>query len=90
MLCIPIILLPKPIIKIFQNEKQKKICEFNINLENNINNEMPLVNNQEIGKKEEEIEPLLNNDDLKYAEIQYDSEKSDFLDKNLLQKPKKD
>ena len=90
MLCIPIILLPKPIIKIFQNEKQKKICEFNINLENNINNEMPLVNNQEIRKKEEEIEPLLNNDDLKYAEIQYDSEKSDFLDKNLLQKPEKD
>ena len=90
MLCIPIILLPKPLIKIFENEKQRKFCEFNINLGNNINNEMPLVNNQEIGKKEEEIEPLLNNDDLRYAEIQYDSEKSDFLDKNLLQKPEKE
>ena len=90
-LCIPVILLPKPIIKIFNIEKQKKICEFNnnINLGKNVNIELPLVN-KDIKNKEDEIEPLLNNDDLQNAEIKYDSEKSDFLNKSMLQKQEKE
>ena len=89
-LCIPVILLPKPLIKIFRLEKYKKSYEFNnINSEDNINNELPFVN-KNISKKEEEIEPLLDTDALKDAEIKYDTEKSDFLDKNLIQKREKD
>ena len=89
-LCIPVILLPKPIVKIFRSKKNEKIYEFHkINLDENIDNELPFVK-KEIIKKEEEIEPLLDTDALKNAEIKYDSEKSDFLDKNLIQKREKE
>ena len=85
-LCIPIILLPKPIVKILKMKKYRAICEFdnNVNLGENINNDLPLVN-KDIALKEEEIKPLLENDDLQKAEIQYDSEQSEFINKNLLQ-----
>jgi len=90
-LCIPIILLPKPIIKILKMKKYKAICEFNtnVNIGDNINNDLPLVN-KDIALKEEEIKPLLENDDLQNAEIKYDSEKSDFLDKSLIEKHEKE
>jgi V-type H+-transporting ATPase subunit a len=85
-LCIPIILLPKPIVKILKMKKYRAICEFdnNVNLGENINNDLPLVN-KDIALKEEEIKPLLENDDLQKAEIQYDSEQSEFINTNLLQ-----
>jgi len=92
-LCIPIILLPKPIVKILEMKKYSAICEINnnvnINLEENINNDLPLVN-KDIALKEEEIKPLLENDDLQNAEIQYDSEKSEFINKNLIQNHEKE
>ena len=89
LLCIPIILIPKPLIIISRNEKYKKFCEININLGDGDNNELP-YNNKEIHKREEEIEPLLNNDDLQKAEINYDSEASFLLDKSMKESHEKD
>ena len=89
LLCIPIILIPKPLIIISRKEKYKNFFEININLGDDANNEL-LYNNKDIHKKEEEIEPLLNNDDLQKAEINYDSEASFLLDKSMKQSHEKD
>ena len=83
LLCIPIILIPKPLILISRKEKYKKLFEISINIGEDIDN-------KEIHKKEEEIEPFLNNDDLQKAEINYDSETSFLLDKSMKQSHEKD
>ena len=80
MICIPVILLPKPIIKILRNEKYKNLCKININLEEDENTELPFLN-KDVLKKEDEIQPLLNEDDLQNSEIKFNKEKKDFYQK---------
>ena len=80
LICIPVILLPKPIIKILRNEKYKNLCKININLEEDENTELPFLN-KDVLKKEDEIQPLLNEDDLQNSEIKFNKEKKDFYQK---------
>ena len=74
-LCIPVILLPKPLLKISRMEKYKKSFEINdiINIKKDENKEFPLINN-DINTKIEETEPLLNEDDLQKSETNYDQQ----------------
>ena len=80
LICIPVILLPKPIIKILRNEKYKNLCKININLEEDENTELPFLNKDSL-KKEDEIQPLLNEDDLQNSEIKFNKEKKNFYQK---------
>ena len=86
-LCVPIILLPKPIVKIWRNKKNKIINEReNINFFGKENN---IINNK-LEKITEEIEPLLEKDDLKKAELMYESEKSELLNKSMMKSHEKE
>ena len=99
--CIPIILLPKPLIKIC---KMKRIKDDDFIIINNIDNknkkkgiinsiEMAKVNieeneieNENINQQiKDEIEPLLDKDDLIKAEIKYDKEKSEKEEESILE-----
>jgi V-type H+-transporting ATPase subunit a len=89
LLCIPIILLPKPIIQIIRNEKFKNFCKLNINLGEDENSELPYLN-KDVLKKEDEIQPLLCEDDLQNSEIKFNTEKKAYYKKLMNQKPGKE
>ena len=89
LLCIPIILLPKPIIQIIRNEKFKNFCKLNINLGEDENSELPYLN-KDVLKKEDEIQPLLCEDDLQNSEIKFNTEKKVYYKKLMNQKPGKE
>ena len=82
-ICIPIILLPKPIIRIIQMQKLKNKIE-----EENIISEKGIINDNIDNK--DEIEPFLDKDTLKKAELAYDSEKFEFLKKSKIQRIEKE
>ena len=87
LLCIPVILLPKPIIQIVQKHfKEKKDNDINININPELdrNNEFPAFNIDN-DNNIDEIEPFLNEGDLLKAEHLYENEKSFTLDKRLKQ-----
>jgi len=89
-ICIPIILLPKPLIKMYQINKKNKILDFKNNIKNIKNNkisiEMPEINNnidneEQINENiKDETEPLLETDEL----IKKDNNN---YDKELINKP---
>jgi V-type H+-transporting ATPase subunit a len=86
LICIPIILLPKPIIKICQMKNKNsdfhfKKASIKIKEDNKIEIEMPQINNIVNEAALEEIEPLLENDDLMKAEKKFDRQKSDLAEK---------
>ena len=89
LLCIPVILLPKPIIQIIRNEKYKNFCKLNINLGEDENSELPYLN-KDVLKKEDEIQPLLCEDDLQNSEIKFNTEKKAYYKKLMNQKPGKE
>ena len=93
LLCIPIILLPKPLIKICKIPKIKDNDLINIKKDNIASIEMVKINNEEKENEiinenineqiKDEIEPLLEKDELEKdaltkAEIKYDKEKSEI------------
>ena len=90
LICVPIILLPKPIIKIIRNHLKNKKVEFNY-LKNNINEkeiniEMPIISNniENIDNdNKDETEPLLENDLLK-AELKFDEQVRKSSESNIL------
>ena len=82
-ICIPIILLPKPIIRIIQMQKLKNKIK-----EENIISEKGIINDNIDNK--DEIEPFLDKDTLKKAELAYDSEKFEFLKKSKIQRIEKE
>ena len=81
LICIPIILLPKPLIIIYKNYLlKKKTFDFDNKIkqnesenENIISIEMSNINNNIMNENiKDEIEPLLENDELPRAEKEYD------------------
>ena len=78
-ICIPVMLLIKPIVKILEQHKKRR------EIENNEIKEENKENNDKFLKIIDETEPLLEKDILRDAEISYDSERSSFLEQFMLQ-----
>ena len=98
LICIPIILLPKPLIIIYRNYlKNKKSLEYDkksnknqIQNNNIISIEMSNINNNIINENiKDETEPLLF-DDLKKAEIKYDQQADERVSQFIIDDMKKD
>ena len=91
LICIPIILLPKPLIKLCEiRMKKKKIdSDFDNNLkkikEENKEGENLLINNIINKNINEEIEPLLENDDLMKAEKKFEEQVVKITEKALIE-----
>ena len=96
-ICIPIILLPKPIIKIWKIHKENKKLDNSpkrLKNDNLISIEMPEINNN-IDNEEnrdneikDESEPLLENDDLLKAEKKFDKEFYEYASNAIIENMK--
>ena len=99
-ICIPVILLTKPIIKIIQRKKKNKLdFDFNFKINKNKNkndnniisiemaekNENEIINNKD---EKDETEPLLNADDLLKAEFKFDQQLVESLADNIIEEMK--
>ena len=96
-ICIPIILLPKPIIKIWKKHKEMKKIDYNPKRKNDnlVSIEMPEINNNidnEENRENEiikdESEPLLENDDLLKAEKKFDKEFFEYASNAIIENMK--
>jgi len=95
-ICIPIILLIKPIVKIYQMKKKVKELDFKINKkkiknDNIISIEMAEKNDEEennIINNKDETEPLLELDDLQKAEIKFDEQIIKSISSNIIEEMK--
>ena len=105
LICVPIILLPKPLIKIYLNNLNNKNRELNDrknirkkkdidkDKDKEISMEMGEISNNignNFNKIMDETEPLLENDDLQKAEIKFDEEVRKTSEKNLLENIEKE
>ena len=97
LICIPIILLPKPIIKIWKIHNKNQKLEYNpkrLKNDNLISIEMPEINNNidNEEKRENEIkdesEPLLEYDDLLKAEKKFDKEFYEYASNAIIENMK--
>ena len=95
-ICIPIILLIKPIVKIYQMKKKVKELDPKINKkkiknDNIISIEMAEKNDEEennIINNKDETEPLLELDDLQKAEIKFDEQIIKSISSNIIEEMK--
>ena len=94
LICIPIILLPKPLIIIYKNyQLKKKTFDFDNKIkqneeaenENIISIEMSNINNIMNENIKDEIEPLLENDELPKAEKEYDKLSKDRKEQPVIE-----
>ena len=94
LICIPIILLPKPLIIIYKNyQLKKKTFDFDNKIkqneeaenENIISIEMSNINNTMNENIKDEIEPLLENDELPKAEKEYDKLSKDRKEQPVIE-----
>ena len=103
LICIPIILLTRPIVKILEKEMKKRKIDLNfknlnykiVKKDKGISIEMAKINNienenenEKINDINDETEPFLENDDLQKSEIRFDQEIIDKAAEAIIEKMK--